>query len=84
MKRLLIIVLLVALSLRAYLSENNHGCDKYKEKFGIAYQPDGTRVNKLAFTGGVAFVSESSNIKVNLTYSDADLFNDAIYFGLVE
>ncbi|CAD8211121.1 unnamed protein product [Paramecium octaurelia] len=44
----------------------------------------GTGATKLAFTGDVAFVTGSTDVKVNLRYSDVDLFNDPTYFGLVQ
>lgn len=52
-------------------------------KFGTANNPDGSGATKLAFTGDVAFVN-GTDVKVNLRYSDVDLYNDATYFGLVK
>lgn len=54
------------------------------EKFGTANNPDGTGASKAAFTGDVSFIAGTSNVKVNIRYSDVELYNDATYFGLVQ
>ncbi|CAD8210720.1 unnamed protein product [Paramecium pentaurelia] len=84
MKTIIIVAFLMALGLSQRLSFNDQNCNKYLEKFGTANNPDGTGATKLAFTGDVQFVTGTTNVKVNLRYSDVDLFNDATYFGLVQ
>ncbi|CAD8105098.1 unnamed protein product [Paramecium primaurelia] len=84
MKTIIIVAFLVALGLSQRLSINDPNCNNYLKKFGTANNPDGTGATKLAFTGDIAFVSGSTDVKVNLRYSDVDLFNDATYFGLVQ
>lgn len=84
MKSIIIFTLLVAIGLAQRLSINDENCNKYTDKFGTANNDDGTGATKLAFTGDVAFVAGSSDVKVNLRYSDVDLFNDKTYFGLVK
>ncbi|CAK68453.1 unnamed protein product (macronuclear) [Paramecium tetraurelia] len=84
MKTIIIVAFLVAFTLGQRLDINSENCNKYLQKFGTANNPDGTGATKLAFTGDIAFVSGSTDVKVNLRYSDVDLFNDATYFGLVQ
>ncbi|CAD8210718.1 unnamed protein product [Paramecium pentaurelia] len=49
---------------------------KLNKKFGTANSPDGPKATKLALTGDIAFVSGSTDVKINLKYSNLDLIND--------
>lgn len=84
MKTIFIITILVVLGLSAGLTVNDLGCNKYLEKFGTANNSDGSGASKIAFTGDVSFITGTANAKVNLRYSDVDLFNDPTYYGLVK
>lgn len=66
------------------LDINSADCSIYTGKFGLGNKGDGAGVSKIAFTGDAAFLGNTSNVKVNLRYSDSDYFNDPIYWGLVE
>ncbi|CAD8211787.1 unnamed protein product [Paramecium octaurelia] len=59
-------------------------CNIYLEKFGTANNEDGSGATKLAFSGDVSYIIGTSNLKVNLRYSDVDRFNDLKFFGLVQ
>ncbi|CAD8105096.1 unnamed protein product [Paramecium primaurelia] len=77
MKTLIILTSLIASGLSQIVSGiNDLLCNKYLEKFGTANSPDGAEATKLAFTGDIAFVSESTDVKINLKYSNLDLIND--------
>lgn len=52
-------------------------------KFGTANGANGTGASNIAFTGDVAFIPGTANVKVNIRYSDVELFNDAKSSGLV-
>ncbi|CAD8195950.1 unnamed protein product [Paramecium pentaurelia] len=83
-KTILLLSFLLAITFQARLDFNAPECNKYLEKFGTANNPDGTGASKIAFTGDVSFIAGTSNVKVNIRYSDVELFNDATYFGLVQ
>ncbi|CAD8211799.1 unnamed protein product [Paramecium octaurelia] len=87
MKTISIIAIIVVLQLGqvSSLSFNDPECSaKYLNKFGTANNADGSGASKIAFTGDVSFVSGTANAKVNLRYSDVDLYNDPTYYGLVK
>ncbi|CAK68444.1 unnamed protein product (macronuclear) [Paramecium tetraurelia] len=84
MKSFIVVVAILALASAQRLDINSASCNNYLKKFGTANNPDGSGATKLAFTGDVAFGTGSTDVKVNLRYSDVDLFNDATYFGLVQ
>ncbi|CAD8196860.1 unnamed protein product [Paramecium octaurelia] len=84
MKYIIIGLCILAIVTGERISINDQNCNKYLQKFGSANNPDGTGATKLAFTGDVAFITNSTSLKVNLRYSDVDLFNDPKYFGLVQ
>ncbi|CAK64608.1 unnamed protein product (macronuclear) [Paramecium tetraurelia] len=84
MKTISIIAIIVVLQLGqvSSLSFNDPECSsKYLNKFGTANNADGSGASKIAFTGDVAFVSGTANVKVNLRYSDVELYNDTTYFA---
>lgn len=60
----------------ARLSFNTPECNKYLEKFGTADNSDGTGASKIAFSGDASFIGTTSDVKVNIKYSDVDYFND--------
>ncbi|CAK92781.1 unnamed protein product (macronuclear) [Paramecium tetraurelia] len=84
MKLIIIGLCLLILVTSQRISINDQNCNKYLQKFGTANNPDGTGATKIAFTGDVAFITNSTSVKVKLRYSDVDLFNDPTYFGLVQ
>ena len=84
MKYILLGLFLLTIAAGQRLDYNSANCNKYLNKFGTANNADGSGATKLAFTGDVSFVAGTTDVKVNLRYSDVDLFNDATYFGLVK
>ena len=73
-----IIFPLIVFSLAAQrLAIDDPNCNNYLQKFGTANNADGSGATKLAFTGDVAFVAGTTDVKVNLRYSYVDLFNDS-------
>ncbi|CAD8204227.1 unnamed protein product [Paramecium pentaurelia] len=85
MKIIVFLIVLFAIgSTTQRLNPSGLECNKYLEKFGTANNSDGSGATKLAFSGDVYFIPGTANLKVNLRYSDVDLFNDPKYFGLVQ
>ncbi|CAD8126213.1 unnamed protein product [Paramecium sonneborni] len=83
MQKIIIFTIIITIGYTQRLSYNDQNCDKYLKKFGTANNIDGSGATKLAFTGDISFVN-GADVKVNLRYSDVDLFNDPTYFGLVK
>ncbi|CAD8115986.1 unnamed protein product [Paramecium sonneborni] len=81
MKTIFIITIINILELGQVLgfTINDPECNKYLEKFGTKDNP-----SKIAFTGDVSYTQGTANAQINLRYSDKDLFNDPIFFGLVK
>ncbi|CAD8126200.1 unnamed protein product [Paramecium sonneborni] len=86
MKTIAVITILVVFGLcqTVRLDFNSEDCNKYLEKFGTVNNPSGQGFSKIEFTGDAAFVQGTTNVQVNLQYSDVDLFNDSKFFGLVK
>jgi hypothetical protein len=80
---LLLIITISSITHGARLDFNSVDCNKFLGKFGTANNADGSGASKIAFTGDAAFVGATSDVKVNLRYSDVDYFNDATFKGLV-
>ncbi|CAD8125406.1 unnamed protein product [Paramecium sonneborni] len=83
MKSILFVLVMLMIVVGERLSINDPKCYKYFQKFGTANNPDGTGASLAAFTGDVQFVNQA-DVKVTLRYSDEKLFNDPMYFGLVQ
>ncbi|CAK64605.1 unnamed protein product (macronuclear) [Paramecium tetraurelia] len=83
-KFIITIIAVLQLEIVSGLSINDPDCMKYLWKFGYFNYSEGLGPLKVAFTGDVSFITGTNNAKVSLRYSDADLFNDPIYFGLTK
>lgn len=81
---LLLIITLSSITLAARLDFNSVDCNKFLGKFGTANNADGSGASKIAFSGDAAFVGATSDVKVNLRYSDVDFYNDTTFWGLVQ
>ena len=65
------------------LDFNSATCNNYLKKFGTANSVTGVGPTSLAYAGDAAFVTGTSNVLVNLRYSDS-MYNDATYWGLTK